>query len=435
MTQIGRNQPCPCGSGKRYKHCCGVQPATVAATPAAGAPSRDGVGCAVRPAMRPDLPALMQRALVCQKDGKLAAAEALYREALALDPVNFDALHMLGVVRLQLGDPVDGARQILRAIRNATVEYPPLRANLALCLCAMVRRHGILDEPFGAAQPSSDDPRIHFATDIPGFAAGPPLVSVLMHNVDDSGLRSLRRQTYPRLEHLAAPTLNACARQARGDYVAPLGPGDEYDTDRIELMTRLLCFSGSRWGFSGVRFADAAGRQVCFGDDDATDEQMRRLDEIHVARSLTGAFLQFNHAIAAGNLLVERGLWDELGGMRQDSPDPAWDFCVRASLVAPPAILYEPKYTRHIGLAADAARSGGADAAKLSAMRVQWRSAIRAAFSDRPHELQRILAAQYVREWLLLEGGRVHDVEMHRLIALAQELVAGPQMSTGGAQA
>jgi len=20
---VGRNQPCPCGSGKKYKHCCG----------------------------------------------------------------------------------------------------------------------------------------------------------------------------------------------------------------------------------------------------------------------------------------------------------------------------------------------------------------------------------------------------------------------------
>ena len=21
--KIGRNEPCPCGSGKKYKHCCG----------------------------------------------------------------------------------------------------------------------------------------------------------------------------------------------------------------------------------------------------------------------------------------------------------------------------------------------------------------------------------------------------------------------------
>jgi preprotein translocase subunit SecA len=22
-TKVGRNDPCPCGSGKKYKHCCG----------------------------------------------------------------------------------------------------------------------------------------------------------------------------------------------------------------------------------------------------------------------------------------------------------------------------------------------------------------------------------------------------------------------------
>jgi SEC-C motif/Protein of unknown function (DUF2384) len=32
-SKIGRNDPCPCGSGKKYKHCCG-QPAVPVATPA-----------------------------------------------------------------------------------------------------------------------------------------------------------------------------------------------------------------------------------------------------------------------------------------------------------------------------------------------------------------------------------------------------------------
>ncbi len=26
MAAIGRNQPCPCGSGKKYKHCCALAP-------------------------------------------------------------------------------------------------------------------------------------------------------------------------------------------------------------------------------------------------------------------------------------------------------------------------------------------------------------------------------------------------------------------------
>ena len=62
----GRNDPCPCGSGKRYKHCHGaLGPAASAAPPAADADAR------VRDAM-----AVHQR-------GDLEAAERGYRAALA----------------------------------------------------------------------------------------------------------------------------------------------------------------------------------------------------------------------------------------------------------------------------------------------------------------------------------------------------------------
>src|SRR6185437_6588215 len=33
--QIGRNEPCPCGSGKKYKRCCGVGAAPKLTAPAA----------------------------------------------------------------------------------------------------------------------------------------------------------------------------------------------------------------------------------------------------------------------------------------------------------------------------------------------------------------------------------------------------------------
>lgn len=28
LPKVGRNEPCPCGSGKKYKHCCGKSPLT-----------------------------------------------------------------------------------------------------------------------------------------------------------------------------------------------------------------------------------------------------------------------------------------------------------------------------------------------------------------------------------------------------------------------
>lgn len=35
---IGRNEPCPCGSGKKYKRCCGVDAAPKLSTPAQASP-------------------------------------------------------------------------------------------------------------------------------------------------------------------------------------------------------------------------------------------------------------------------------------------------------------------------------------------------------------------------------------------------------------
>ena len=34
--KIGRNDPCPCGSGKKYKKCCGLQSAVEVRSPATG---------------------------------------------------------------------------------------------------------------------------------------------------------------------------------------------------------------------------------------------------------------------------------------------------------------------------------------------------------------------------------------------------------------
>ena len=77
-----RNDPCPCGSGKRYKHCCGAL------------------------VNRSDqLRALMDAALAAQQRGALRDAERLYRDALAIDPDQLDALHMIGVICFRTGAP------------------------------------------------------------------------------------------------------------------------------------------------------------------------------------------------------------------------------------------------------------------------------------------------------------------------------------------
>jgi hypothetical protein len=40
-AQVPRNAPCPCGSGKKFKHCCGNKPAAAAPSSAPAKAKRD----------------------------------------------------------------------------------------------------------------------------------------------------------------------------------------------------------------------------------------------------------------------------------------------------------------------------------------------------------------------------------------------------------
>jgi hypothetical protein len=92
MASVGRNERCPCGSGRRYKECHG-------AIGAAGASAAE----VADPAHALPLPQLMQAALRAQRSSDAIEAAALYRRVLDADPSNFDATHMLGLVEYESG--------------------------------------------------------------------------------------------------------------------------------------------------------------------------------------------------------------------------------------------------------------------------------------------------------------------------------------------
>ncbi len=72
------------------------------------------------------------------RQGDLAGAEMLYRQVLAADPVNPDALHFLGVIAHQVGQHEESAALIGQAIaRNPT--DPSYHSNLALACRALGR--------------------------------------------------------------------------------------------------------------------------------------------------------------------------------------------------------------------------------------------------------------------------------------------------------
>src|SRR5215469_3778087 len=102
----GRNDPCPCGSGRKYKQCCAVQPKAGnpappgfgPLTPAglfAGAPAADVKPLAKAAAPRAGQPALSpaaaradQQARRLVEAGRADAAIPLLEQAIRLDPAS-----------------------------------------------------------------------------------------------------------------------------------------------------------------------------------------------------------------------------------------------------------------------------------------------------------------------------------------------------------
>ncbi|MGZ3254836.1 MAG: tetratricopeptide repeat protein, partial [Burkholderiaceae bacterium] len=85
---VGRNDPCPCGSGKKYKQCC---------------LGRQTAGSHAQPMQRPDAGQLMSAAWQCMQYGDLQQAATLCAQALALRPKDAEVLHLSGLVAAQTG--------------------------------------------------------------------------------------------------------------------------------------------------------------------------------------------------------------------------------------------------------------------------------------------------------------------------------------------
>ena len=131
---VGRNDPCPCGSGKRYKQCHGAIDSAPASRRAAASPS----------AARPSAAALAQQGLTAHQRGDLDAAERAYRAALANEAEQPLALHYLGVVHHQRGRHAEALPLLERAV-SLVAQEPEFHNNLGLVLAALDRNDAAAD--------------------------------------------------------------------------------------------------------------------------------------------------------------------------------------------------------------------------------------------------------------------------------------------------
>jgi len=82
--------------------------------------------------------AAMQEAVGLHQQGQFAAAEKIYARILKNYPNQFDALHLLGLLKLQAGKAGEAQRLITAALK-VNPNSPDALANLGLVLCALKR--------------------------------------------------------------------------------------------------------------------------------------------------------------------------------------------------------------------------------------------------------------------------------------------------------
>jgi len=104
MNKPGRNDPCHCGSGKKYKHCCGSM-------------QDNGPPVKMMPSSGGSLQELLQTGLGHHQAGHLPQAEAIYRQILQAAPNHPDALYLSGLAAHEAGRSEAAVGLIERAIR------------------------------------------------------------------------------------------------------------------------------------------------------------------------------------------------------------------------------------------------------------------------------------------------------------------------------
>jgi len=125
---VGRNDPCPCGSGKRYKQCHGALPAS----PPVGASQ------AAQPPSAASATALAHQGIAAHRRNDIHAAERAYREALRAEPDHPLAQHYLGVVLYQRTRYAEALPLLQRSAERVPAE-PEFHNNLGLVLAALDR--------------------------------------------------------------------------------------------------------------------------------------------------------------------------------------------------------------------------------------------------------------------------------------------------------
>lgn len=346
-----RNSPCPCGSGHRYKNCCGGDKADL-------------------------MPRFM--ALAAHNAGELGKAEALYRQVLEENPNDMDVLRMLGVLLMERLRYREALELLLEAAEKTGWASPKVCSSVCSVLAKLMtldannRKTALLEESV-ARETSRRQQRTDRL----------PLVSVVLRTRNHAqhvaeAIASVMGQTYQNIELIVvddgstdgtvevvkeclldeartvrfiaresrgpSSTLNEGADLARGQYLAFLNGDDYYALDRIARLVEEVANHGFEWGFTLVSMASQEMPSVSSGPMDAGDRHRQIQRRLLGKASNSFALASYNIAISIGNIFVEREFFHALGGVRDFLHHYDWDFCLRAAAQSEPLVVRELLY-------------------------------------------------------------------------------------------
>jgi tetratricopeptide (TPR) repeat protein len=131
MAKVGRNDPCPCGSGKKYKRCCLEKDEAAARALAAATPPPsivEEIGHKLAAAYEDELTTASNAVIDLVHAGKLDEAEKAAHDLLERFPDVHDGYDRLGMVYEARGDHKQAAhyyRKVIDVIRENPDNYDP----------------------------------------------------------------------------------------------------------------------------------------------------------------------------------------------------------------------------------------------------------------------------------------------------------------------
>jgi tetratricopeptide (TPR) repeat protein len=259
-----------------------------------------------------NVPQALAQALKLHEQGRLAEAERLYAAVLAVRPDHFDALQMMGLVKLAAGQPAEALRLVAAAM-GARKPSPQVLLNHGLILEALKRYPEAIESFDQAIKLKSKFAEAH-------NNRGATLTSL---GRDEEALESCRKAIAIKPDYVEAHYNAGTALRALGRYDEALKSFDralalqhaalqafgiaergDHDVDAGALRAE-------RWQIGGHHHGgDVAGAQGLAADVDAEPFQHRGerlLGEGNIVEGVAGA-VEADHQAVADELVLPHAL-------------------------------------------------------------------------------------------------------------------------------